>query len=448
MSINTHHSQLQNSMDKEVEKAPDQGSNASDLTLERPLTHPSAPTPSIHEPAPDGGLRAWLQVVCSFFLFFNSWGIVNSFGVFQTYYTTSLLSNESASSISWIGSIQAFLLLAIGVVTGPLFDAGYFYHLIWGGSALTTLGVMMTSLSTKYWQVMLAQGICLGLGSGALFMPSIAIIPLYFTKRRALAMGIAASGSSLGGIIYPIVFFQLQPRIGFPWATRVLGFIVLATQGIVLALMRTRAKPGPMRKLFDISAFKEPPFAIFTAAMFFAFVGTYIPFFYASDYTLHVKGATPALSFYMLSIMNAGSVFGRIIPNLVADKTGPLNIVTPCAMLAGVMAFIWIGVHSVGGMVAFSALYGFFSGCIVSIPPTVIAMLSPRLEIIGTRMGTVFSVASLGLLVGTPVGGAILGDTGHYVGIQAFGANAVMIASVLYATTRVLARGSKLRVQA
>lgn len=125
-------------------------------------------------------------------------GIVNAFGVFQTYYEGNILSHESPSNISWIGSIQAFLLLIIGAVTGPIYDAGYFRALVWTGSFLVVLGIMMTSLSTQYWEAMLAQGICVGLGSGCLFVPSVAILPQYFTTKKALATGIAASGSSLG----------------------------------------------------------------------------------------------------------------------------------------------------------------------------------------------------------------------------------------------------------
>ena len=128
---------------------------------------PPTPVSSVPaDPSPDGGSKAWLQVLGSFFLFFNSWGLVNSFGVFQTYYETGLLSHESPSDISWIGSIQAFLLLIVGAASGPTYDAGYFYALVWTGSFLIVFGIMMTSLCTQYWQVMLSQGICLGLGSG------------------------------------------------------------------------------------------------------------------------------------------------------------------------------------------------------------------------------------------------------------------------------------------
>ncbi|KAI6891234.1 hypothetical protein KC318_g13913, partial [Hortaea werneckii] len=62
-------------------------------------------------PPPNGGLTAWLQVVGSWMLFFNTWGILNTFGVFQTYYESGELFSTSSSNISWIGSIQALMVL-------------------------------------------------------------------------------------------------------------------------------------------------------------------------------------------------------------------------------------------------------------------------------------------------------------------------------------------------
>ena len=58
--------------------------------------------------------------------------------------------------------------------------------------------MFMTSLCTRYWQLILAQGLCVGLGSGLLGLLSIVVIPLYFSSKRMLAIGIAATGSSLG----------------------------------------------------------------------------------------------------------------------------------------------------------------------------------------------------------------------------------------------------------
>jgi MFS family permease len=124
--------------------------------------------------------------------------LLNTFGAFQSYYSTSLLSSSTPSDISWIGSIQAFLLLLIGVGTGPIYDAGYFRHLVLAGSSLVVIGMVTTSLCTSYWQFMLAQGIAIGLGAGCLFVPSVAIVSTYFSTKRSFATGVAASGSSLG----------------------------------------------------------------------------------------------------------------------------------------------------------------------------------------------------------------------------------------------------------
>jgi len=123
---------------------------------------------------------------------------MNTFGVYQTYYETRDPPLASPSSISWIGSIQAFLLLFVGTFTGPVYDAGYFRELIIGGTIFVVLGQMMLSLCKEYYQVLLAQGFCIGIGQGLLFVPSVAILSTYFTTRLAFAVGIAAAGSSLG----------------------------------------------------------------------------------------------------------------------------------------------------------------------------------------------------------------------------------------------------------
>jgi MFS family permease len=59
-------------------------------------------------------------------------------------------------------------------------------------------GMMMTSICTEYWQVILAQGVVTGIGMGCMMLPSVAVMPQYFKTRRAFATGVAASGSSVG----------------------------------------------------------------------------------------------------------------------------------------------------------------------------------------------------------------------------------------------------------
>lgn len=367
-------------------------------------------------------------------------GLVNAFGSWQTFYNDNLLRHESESNISWVGSIQAFLLLLVGVATGPLFDAGFFQYLLYAGSFLIVFGVYMTSLCTEYWQVMLAQGVVVGLGCGCLFIPSVAIVSTYFTTKKSFATGIAASGSSVGGIIYPIIFSRLQPRIGFRDANITVASIMLGLQLVCLAVMRVRVLPPQKRRLFDLAAFRDIPYTLFSVAEFLGFMGMYIPFFYISAFAAEKAGMDQELAFYMLPVLNAASVFGRIIPNFFADKTGPLNMLIPTSGLAAILGFCWIAVDGTAGVVVFAIFYGFFSGTFVSLPPTTVVSLSPSLAVVGTRMGMSFAFAGFGILVGNPVAGAILKSSG-WTGLQLFCACLVGAA----ATVCIGARLSKAR---
>jgi hypothetical protein len=108
----------------------------------------------------------------------NERGICNTFGAYQTYYEVGLLRDQTPSNISWIGSLQAFLLLIVGgLLTGPIFDAGYLRSLVLVGSVSSVFGMMMTSICREYWQVVLAQGLTVGIGAGCMLLPSVAVMP-------------------------------------------------------------------------------------------------------------------------------------------------------------------------------------------------------------------------------------------------------------------------------
>jgi len=122
-------------------------------------------------------------------------GITFAYGTFQNYYELTYLTTVSPSAISWVGTVQSFLLIVIGVVSGPLFDLGYFKTMLFVGALVETVGVMMLSLSTEYYQIFLSQGVCMGLGSGLLYLPGLALVGRSFRKKRAIAMGCISCGA-------------------------------------------------------------------------------------------------------------------------------------------------------------------------------------------------------------------------------------------------------------
>lgn len=381
----------------------------------------------------------WLRLLtkpASFLLTFNR-GLLNAFGAFQVYYTSTLIPDSNNSAVSWIGSIQAFLTCCVTIVAGPLFDRGHAKAIVYAGSFMVTFGLMMASLGTQYYQLLLAQGFCIGIGAGCIFIVSVAIIPQYFSTKRAFAIGIAASGSSLGGVIYPIVFHELQPLVGYGWATRVMGFIALATLSIPCACIRLRILPTPRKTIIDFTGFRELPFSLFCLASFVGFIGLYVPFFYVSEFASSTRGNLPGrLAFYMLPVLSSGSIVGRILPAYIADSAGPLNVLTLCTVVAGLLGFCWIPIHSsAAGLIIWSLLYGAFSGAFVSLQPSTVVSITDDLGAVGGRIGMNTFCAALGVLIGNPLAGAIVGE-GNWTGLQCFCGGTLLAGSGLIAVTR------------
>lgn len=232
------------------------------------------------EPPPDGGLRAWLQIVAGHLVVFNTWGYIISFGIFQPYYMQTL--KLEASSVSWIGSIQTCLVFIIGTFAGRAFDAGYYRTFLIVGFLMQLVGIFTTSVATTYWQLFLAQGLCQGLGCGLVFAPTIANMSTYFSKKRTLALSAAACGGGTGGVVFPLIAQQLMPKVGFGWTVRAMGLVVLVSSVIIVLLVRTRLPPRKAGPLVDWAAFQEMTYVLFAISMFITLWATYFAYYYVS----------------------------------------------------------------------------------------------------------------------------------------------------------------------
>lgn len=269
---------------------------------------PSKPAAGGHSPAdfPDGGLQAWLVVFGGWCGLFVSFGWINCIGVFQEYYQEHQLSAYSPSDVAWIPSLEAFMMFFGGPIFGKIFDSYGPRYLLLAGSFFHVFGLMMTSLSSEYYQFLLAQGVCSAMGASMVFYSCMNCVGTWFFKKRGAAFGIMASGSSLGGVIFPIMVVKLIPQIGFAWTMRACAFMILGLLVATNLFVKSRLppRPKPLVIMEFIRPLREPPYLLVVAAAFVFAMGMFLPFNFVILQG-QANGMSVDLSNYLIPILNA-----------------------------------------------------------------------------------------------------------------------------------------------
>lgn len=365
---------------------------------------------------PDGGLTAWLQILGAFFLYFNTWGVVSSFGSYQSHYEDSILAKNGSFQISTIGSVQSFLMVFMGFVAGPIFDNGYFSYLLRLGSLLVLVGTITQGLSTEYWQLLLSQGVCVGFGMGCLAVPGVAVASSWFTSKLPFANGIVVSAGGFGGIVYPIMIRFLIPLIGFKYTSLSVALVILVTLGISNIVLQRPRTPRAKRDFLDRSALTDGPYVLFVLGCVLTFLGLYTTFFYIATYAVEAGITTQRMALYLVSILNGSSVFGRVLPNMpaVTLRLGPLNMMVVSILSLALLVLCFNAGPNFAGLVVMVVLYGFFAGAFFTLQPTILERLTRDKSRYGTRLGMASTVSSVGLLLGAPAAGALMRTYGFY----------------------------------
>lgn len=413
-------------------------------------TQPTSPVRSISESGTvelltyehqysDGGLKANLTVLGAFIALFCTFGLLNAFGTFQAWYTTHQLQHMSPSAISWIGSLQLWVFFFSGWPIGRVFDSYGPTCLMVAGTLCYLVSILATSFSVHYYQYVLSQGILFGLSVGLLFYPSLASISTHFLKYRATAIGIAVAGSGLGGVVYPIALQHLFETVGFGWGVRISGLASLA--GCVASTLTVKSAPtltqrGPCS---DLKILPDARFSLLSGGSCLAALGFFIPFFYIVDYARHLS-ISEHTSFYVLAVLNAGGVLGRIAPAALSDTIGCFNLLAPSAFLCGLSCLIlwFVTAKSLATLMLFAAIYGFFSGAFISLVNPCVAQIS-HIRQIGTRIGMLYSMLSFPSLLGSPAAGALLSrGHGSFDGLIIFSGSTIIAGSLLILVAKLL----------
>ncbi|KAG2186016.1 hypothetical protein INT43_002454 [Umbelopsis isabellina] len=344
-------------------------------------------------------------------------------GIMQAYYDQYVFNySVTGVQLTAVGTLMYVVLNLVSPMCHVLKSHFGPKIMIISGTIIMSLGLILAGFSTKIWHLYLTQGIMYGIGGSLMFTTAMGIAPQWFDKRRGLALGICASGSGIGGLIFPFIMNPLLERLGAPWCYRILGFISLAL-GLFASMFIKERFPQKGKKLGDLMHFsiaKESTFLVWIAGADLCLLGYMVPFYliptYAQDH-----GMTASQGASLISVLSAFNFLGRIVTGFWGDYIGRLNTEIICMVLSGLfVGVIWVFATSYGVLVAFCVLYGFTCGAYFALMSPVTALVT-GIE----RYANCFSVFLVLQAVGycgAPIAEAIQSATGPglYLSAQLF----------------------------
>ncbi|ORX69901.1 MFS general substrate transporter [Linderina pennispora] len=359
----------------------------------------------IVEYAPADSRYGWIIVTCAAFNLMCTLGIVNSFGVFTTYYINYIYAHESAASVAWIGTMVSAVMLGGSVTTGPLTDRFGFRKVALTGTVICCIALVLASFTTQLWQLVLTQGILFGIGASLIFSPSISLPAQWHIRYRAIATGLTVAGSGAGGMIFTELTQRMMDTIGYRWTLRALALMLVGISGISGSFYKRRISVP--RGGIDFRAIvTDPRLIVVGLAGLFVYAGYFVPWYYLPTAALEI-GETTQSSNKLVLYMNASSTVGRVLAAYAAVMVGPINSVALAYLVCSVLTLvIMVVVRSMAGYVVLSVVFGGLSASCVSIAPLVLTNIF-GVQAVTTAMGIVNLWCAVGVLIGNPSQGAV-----------------------------------------
>lgn len=386
-------------------------SNEEKLQLQSSKNHEITQSDNIPEPPPEGGMKAWLVLCAASCIMSMSFGMCNSFGVYQTYYEKRF-QNVPSNIISIIGALQAGLTLLMAVPS----TIGMFYVgpqiMVAIGAILACLSFMFLSIAKTIAEIFIIQGLMFGLGSGIMYVHATGVTFQYFNKKKALAQGIITAGASLGGVYWPIGINQLIDKVGFHWANRIIGFIYIGMAAIGILFLNPRIKPKPRQPgqnflRINFNILLDWQFLIVAISWFLFMLALFPGLFYIDLFCLRA-GVNTNFQQYTVAIINACACIFRVLPGFIADKLGKFNIIIPGLLLSGIFPLaMWIPATTSSVSIAFVILWACATGIPVAIFPPIIGQLFNGNDI-SSYLSFFFVFGGFGNFLGPIIGGTFI----------------------------------------
>jgi MFS family permease len=372
---------------------------------------------SAHSTQHSSLFHGWIVVAGAFLVMFMGFGAAYSFGAFF-----EALRDEFGATrqqVSLVFALTGFLYFGLGAVSGRIADGVGPRRVIMAGGVLLGAGLLLASVTQALWQVYLTYSLCVGVGIGLSYVPSVGAVQRWFIRRRGFASGLAVAGIGLGNLLFPPTAAALVEAIGWRGAYVVLGlFVLVSTVLAALLIERDPAVRGlapdgdPVSSgggapaawgLTTGEALRTTPFKLLYLAGVSTTLGLFIPFAHIVPYARD-HGLSTFTGAVILGAIGAGSAAGRLLLGGSADRLGRRQALAGSFVLMAAVLLWWLAATETWSLLLFAFLFGIGYGGFVALLP---ALASDYFGVrhAGALLGLLYTAAGIGTLVGPTLAG-------------------------------------------
>jgi MFS family permease len=354
--------------------------------------------------------QAWVIVFAAFLSMFTLFAVAYSFGAFVKPMTAEFHSGRAA--ISAVFSITAFIYFLFGAAAGHISDRIGPRPMMVASALFMGAGLVLTSSINQLWLSYLSYSIGVGLGVACGYVPMVAAVSGWFARRRNTALGIAVSGIGFGTIVGAPLAAKCISLYG--WRATYVLFGVLSASLLLLSAVMAKRSPiarsssGPSTG----EALRTPAFMLLYASSFLCSVPLFVPFVFLPAFARDL-GISAVASAALVGVIGIASVCGRLGLGALADRLGLVGLYLFCFLLQALSYAIWLGAHSYPALIVFALVIGTGYGGYVALAPAVLAQFFGTGNL-GALVGTLYTSNAFGTLIGPPLAGFIIDQTGGY----------------------------------
>ncbi|KAF9933616.1 hypothetical protein FBU30_005055 [Linnemannia zychae] len=391
----------------------------------------------------EGGTKGWLAVLGSFlihcFVFAPTEFI---FGIFEHHYQI-VFPGASASSIAFVGTTGSGITYLTGFLSGIAADRFGYRPTAFVGAVIMAISLILASFSTALWQLYVCHGVLFGFGASFAYTPAIAVPSQYFSLNRGLVIGLAVSGTGMGGFVLAPMTQAIIDRLGVFWTLRIIALLTFVVCGLASLLIKekkidprllvlahqeaiaskdqertlgestdagettTVCDKDPENQKPDLEAekkpsffqslhvLKDPQFMSLTLANITVSIGYLVPLYYMQTYAVFI-GLTPEQGALILGLANGSGFAGRVLLGVIADRVSNTKTLLFSAWATAFSVLVlWFIAKSFATLLLMGITFNIFAGT----------------QTIATMIGLMYAMGGIAIWVGSPLAGFILDST-------------------------------------